>query len=112
MSGPAAIAFAAPLFDALGDPNRLRLFTRLCDGGPATTSQLSEALPVSRQAVTKHLVILEVVGLVRSRRRGRERIWTVRIGPLEEASGYLSELSNRWDRRIDRLKTFVEDVDS
>jgi DNA-binding transcriptional ArsR family regulator len=109
VSATAALEEAAPLFDALGDPNRLRIFTLLCDGGPSSTWQVAEAIPVSRQAVTKHLATLQAVGLVNSRKQGRERIWTVQTGPLGDASDYLGQLSTRWDRAIDRLRTFVED---
>jgi DNA-binding transcriptional ArsR family regulator len=109
VSAGSAVAQAAPLFDALGDPNRLRIISRLCDGGPSSITQIAEAIPVTRQAVTKHLHALEVVGLVDSRRLGRERIWSVRTEPLSEASGYLTQLSDRWDRVISRLRAFVED---
>jgi DNA-binding transcriptional ArsR family regulator len=101
-------AETASLFDALGDPNRLRIFIRLADGGPSSISQVAQGIPVSRQAVTKHLVALEAVGLVRSERRGRERIWTMCTQPLNEASDYLVALSRRWDQAIDRLREFVE----
>ena len=99
----------APLFDALGDPNRLRIVTRLCDGGPCSTSQITQVVPVSRQAATKHLLLLEAVGLVSSQRHGRERIWRMQPQPLAEASQYLTALSQRWDRAIENLRTFVED---
>jgi DNA-binding transcriptional ArsR family regulator len=99
----------APLFDALGDSNRLRIVTRLCDGGPSSTSQVTEVVPVSRQAATKHLLLLESVGLVSSQRHGRERIWRIEPEPLADASEYLTALSRRWDRAIERLRTFVED---
>lgn len=108
MSGATAVADAAPLFDALGDPNRLRIFIRLADAGPSSTSQVAQEIPVTRQAVTKHLLALESVGLVRSERRGRQRVWTMRTQPLSEASDYLIALSQRWDRAIDRLRDFVE----
>ncbi|OHV05748.1 ArsR/SmtB family transcription factor [Mycobacterium talmoniae] len=99
----------APLFDALGDPNRLRIVSRLCDGGPCSTSQVTQAISVSRQAATKHLQLMEAVGLVSSHRRGRERIWTVQTRQLAEASDYLTGLSRRWDAAIDRLRAYVED---
>lgn len=99
----------APLFDALGDPNRLRIVTRLCDGGPCSTVQLKQVIPVTRQAATKHLLLLEAVGLVTSDRKGRERIWRIQPEPLAEASDYLAALSKRWDRAIDRLRAFVEE---
>lgn len=107
-----ATASEAPFssfFNALGDPNRLRIVTRLCDGGPCSTSEVAEVVPVSRQATTKHLLLLEAVGLVSSKRSGRERIWRMRSAPLADASEYLATLSQRWDRAIDRLRAHVED---
>ena len=100
---------AAPLFDALGDANRLRIVVRLCDGGPSSTSQVTQAVSVTRQAATKHLELLEAAGLVSSSRRGRERIWTLRTQSLARASDYLDQLSRRWDAAIDRLRAYVED---
>jgi DNA-binding transcriptional ArsR family regulator len=99
----------SPLFNALGDPNRLRIITRLCDGGPCSTTAVTQVVPVSRQAATKHLLLMEAVGLVSSQRQGRERIWRVQPEPLTYASDYLTALSQRWDRAIDRLRTYVED---
>ena len=110
MSEPAAVVAKAPLFDALGDPNRLRIVTRLCDGGPCSTAQLTQAIPVTRQAATKHLLLLEAVGLVTSQRQGRERIWRIEPEPLTDASDYLTALSRRWDKAIDRLRAYVEDA--
>jgi DNA-binding transcriptional ArsR family regulator len=105
----AAVDARAPLFDALGDPNRLRIVTRLCEGGPCSTVQLTQVIPVTRQAATKHLLLLEAVGLVTSDRKGRERIWRIRPEPLVQASDYLTALSRRWDGAIDRLRAYVED---
>ena len=105
-------AFAEPLspvFNALGDPNRLRIVSRLCDGGPCSTSEVTQVIPVSRQAATKHLLLLEAVGLVTSKRQGRERIWRIEPEPLTDASDYLTGLSKRWDKAIDRLRAYVED---
>jgi DNA-binding transcriptional ArsR family regulator len=101
----------APVFDALGDPNRLRIIGRLCDGGPCSTSQITDAIPVTRQAATKHLQLLEAVGLISSSRRGRRRIWTVQPQQLADASDYLTGLSRRWDAAIERLRAFVEVVE-
>ncbi|NKZ11492.1 helix-turn-helix transcriptional regulator [Mycolicibacterium septicum DSM 44393] len=105
----ATVVERAPLFDALGDPNRLRIVTRLCEGGPCSTVQLTQVIPVTRQAATKHLLLLEAVGLVASDRKGRERIWRIQPEPLVQASDYLTALSRRWDDAIDRLRAFVED---
>ena len=110
MSTPRAVA--APLysfFSALGDPNRLRIIVRLCDLGPSSTSQVTTVIPVTRQAASKHLQLLESTGLVTSTRRGRERVWTVRTEPLGQASDYLTQLSRRWDAAVDRLRAFVEE---
>lgn len=99
----------ALVFDALGDPNRLRIVVRLCDSGPSSTSQLTQSVSVTRQAASKHLQLLESAGLVTSIRRGRERVWTVQTTPLAEAGDYLAQLSRRWDAAIDRLRAFVEE---
>jgi DNA-binding transcriptional ArsR family regulator len=103
------VAVDAPLFDALGDPNRLRIIVRLCDHGPSSTSQVTSVIPVTRQAASKHLQLLESVGLVTSSRRGRERLWAVRTEPLASASDYQSQLSHRWDAAVDRLRSYVQD---
>jgi DNA-binding transcriptional ArsR family regulator len=73
VSTPTAAVARAQVFDALGDPNRLRIVIRLCDGGPCSTSQVTQVIPVSRQAATKHLLLLEAVGLVRSGYGGSSR---------------------------------------
>jgi DNA-binding transcriptional ArsR family regulator len=102
-------AVGAPLFDALGDPTRLRIIVRLCEVGPSSTAQVTSVVPVTRQAASKHLGLLQNAGLVTSSRRGRERVWTVRTEPLAEASDYLTQLSRRWDAAVDRLRAYVED---
>jgi DNA-binding transcriptional ArsR family regulator len=112
VSKPAAGVYAeppSPVFNALGDPNRLRIVTRLCDGGPCSTSQVTQVVSVSRQAASKHLLLLEAVGLVSSERNGRERIWRIEPKPLSDASDFLTALSKRWDDAIDRLRAYVED---
>src|SRR5262245_51851617 len=102
-------AIGAPVFDALGDPNRLRIIVRLCEAGPSSTSQVTGAVSVTRQAASKHLALLESVGLVSSSRRGRERVWQVQTEPLQRAGDYLDQLSRRWDAAVERLRAFVED---
>jgi DNA-binding transcriptional ArsR family regulator len=99
----------ARVFDALGDPNRLRIVVWLCDRGPCSTSVVTQAIPATRQAAGKHLQLLESAGLVTSAKRGRERIWTLNPNSLTVAGDYLNGLSRRWDRRIDRLRAFVEE---
>ena len=82
---------------------------RLCDGGPSSTSQVTQSVSVTRQAATKHLELLEAAGLVASSRRGRARIWTLQTQQLIDAGDYLTQLSHRWDAAIDRLRAYVED---
>lgn len=102
-------AVGAALFDALGDANRLRIVVRLCEVGPSSTTQVTQAIPVTRQAASKHLQLLESAGVVSSCRRGRERVWTVRTEPLAQAGDYLAQLSRRWDAAVDRLRAYVEE---
>jgi DNA-binding transcriptional ArsR family regulator len=98
----------APVFAALGDETRLHLVTRLCDEGPLSIAQLSEGTDVTRQAVTKHLHVLEVAGVVRSRREGRESVWHIEPRRLEAARRALDLVSARWDSAIERLRAMVE----
>lgn len=99
---------AAPLFAALGDETRLRLILRLSSGGPGSITHLSAKSAVSRQAISKHLVVLAEAGLVRSTRRGRERVWDLEPKRLADAHEYLDRISHQWDEALDRLKRFVE----
>jgi len=100
---------SAVLFAALGDQQRLWLVSRLCQGGPRSITQLASGARISRQAVTKHLRVMEHAGLVRSSRRGRERIWQLERRRLEEASRYLNQISAQWDAALERLRVFVEE---
>lgn len=102
-------AEAAPVFAALGDRTRLRLVTRLSDDGPLSIARLSDGAGMTRQGVTKHLNALADAGVVRGRRRGRERIWELQPKRLEMASRYLDEVSGHWDTAISRLRAFLED---
>ena len=108
VSGP-PVRDAAPLFAALGDETRLRLLVRLSSGGPGSITQLSTKSDVSRQAITKHLRVLADAGLVRSSRRGRERVWDLEPKRLVDAHDYLERISRQWDQALQRLRQFVED---
>jgi DNA-binding transcriptional ArsR family regulator len=99
---------AAPLFAALGDQTRLRLIGRLSTGGPGSITQLSARSQVSRQAITKHLRVLSDAGLVRSTRRGRERVWDLEPRRLDDAHAYLDRISQQWDAALERLRSFVD----
>ena len=94
------------------DDNRGHLrsgfFSRLCRGGPASISRLTDSANVSRQAITKHLRALEDAGLVRSGVVGRERIWELQTRRLTQVRRYLDQISDQWDGTLQRLRAFVE----
>jgi DNA-binding transcriptional ArsR family regulator len=98
----------APLFAALGDQTRLAIVTKLASGAPRSISQLTEGSKITRQAVTKHLHILETAGVVRSVRSGRENLFVFEPAPMEELRLYLDFVSKQWDEALGRLKKFVE----
>jgi DNA-binding transcriptional ArsR family regulator len=104
----AGLTASAPVFAALGDETRLRLVARLCDDGPLSTAKLTSGARVTRQAVTKHLEVLEGAGLVKSARDGRERVWTLEPRRVEDARAQLDLISRQWDDAIDRLRALVE----
>jgi DNA-binding transcriptional ArsR family regulator len=82
---------------------------RLCDGGPLSIARLTEGSSVTRQAITKHLRVMEGSGLVRSTRHGRESVWQLDQRRLEDARRYLDTISKQWDDALLRLREFVED---
>lgn len=93
---------------ALGDETRLSLVTTLSGGEPRSIAQLTGGSKMTRQAITKHLRVLEGAGLVRSSRLGRESRFELDPQPLEELRAYLERVSEQWDQALSRLKTFVE----
>ncbi|WP_029003462.1 ArsR/SmtB family transcription factor [Azorhizobium doebereinerae] len=99
---------AAPLFAALGDPTRLSLVRRLSDGEARSIARLSEDTDLTRQAVTKHLKVLEGVGLVSSTRSGRESLFALQPETVGAARDYLASVSRQWDDALGRLRAFVE----
>lgn len=99
----------ALLFAALGDRTRLRLVARLCDDGPMSITRLTAGSKVTRQAITKHLGMMEEAGLVHGTRHGRESLWRLDQRRLEEARRYLDLISRQWDGALGRLREFVED---
>lgn len=98
----------SPVFAALGDPTRLSLLTRLSDGRARSIAALSADTTLTRQAVTKHLQVLEGAGLVSSTRVGRESRFSYRPEPVVEAKSYLEGVSAQWDEALGRLRAFVE----
>lgn len=101
-------AASAPVFAALGDPQRMVLVSRLSQKGPLSLSDLTEGSAITRQAVTKHLRVLEAAGLARSQRSGRETRWQLDRRPLATARDHLDLIARQWDEAIERLKRFVE----
>jgi DNA-binding transcriptional ArsR family regulator len=99
---------AAPVFAALGDPVRLAILDRLSGGGPLPTVRLQRGRNLSRQAITKHLRVLERAGLVCSRRSGRDRLWQLQERQLLRTREYLEQRSAQWDARLVRLRSMVE----
>jgi DNA-binding transcriptional ArsR family regulator len=98
----------ARVFAALGDKTRLALVARLCSGEPASISQLAQDSKLTRQAITKHLGVLERAGIVRSAHSGRERLFRFDPEPLNELQQYLASVSKQWDQTLSRLKSRVE----
>lgn len=90
------------VFGALGDPSRRRLLEELA-GREASVSELARLLPVSRQAVAKHMAALASAGLVDSRRAGRERLYRLNPAPLEGAAGWIERVGSEWEGRLGRL---------
>jgi DNA-binding transcriptional ArsR family regulator len=95
------------VFDALGDPTRRHIVESLSQG-EASATRLAADLPVTRQAVSKHLTALREAGLVESRRQGRETLYRVNADPLDAAAAWIVRVGGQWDARLERLRTLVE----
>ena len=95
------------VFAALGDPTRRHIVESLSEG-EASATQLAADLPVTRQAVAKHLTALREAGLVESRRQGRETLYRVNAEPLDAAAAWIVRVGGEWDARLQRLRTLVE----
>ncbi len=105
-----AFTGSASIFAALGDETRLRLVARLCSGGPQSIARLTEGSEVTRQAVTKHLLVLADAGLVRGVRQGRESRWALEPEQLEVARRYLELISEQWTHRLEALERHLESM--
>jgi DNA-binding transcriptional ArsR family regulator len=105
-----ALAEDDALWAAVADPTRRRVLDALLEQGEATTTMLAGELPVTRQAVAKHLVVLDRVGLVAGRRHGREERYAVRPERLDDAAEAMAHVAARWDRRLARIKRLAESV--
>jgi DNA-binding transcriptional ArsR family regulator len=102
-------ASTAAVFAALGDETRLRLVSRLCDDGPTSITNLTRGTPITRQAITKHLRVMQDAGLVRNKKQGRESYWELDRRRIDEARRNLALISKQWDDALGRLRKFVED---
>ena len=98
------------LWSAIGDPTRRRVLDLLLASGSGTATSLSEQLPVTRQAIAKHLVVLDRVGLVQTAPAGRERRYRVDEAQLARAAAQLNEVGNTWDARLRRIKSIAEAI--
>ena len=96
------------MFAALGDETRLSLVTKLSKGRPQSISQLAEGSGLTRQAVTKHLRVLESAGIVHGAYMGRENLFELDTRPFKDLQQYLRFVSDQWDQALSRLKSFVE----
>jgi len=96
------------LWSAIAEPSRRRVLDLLVSGGEATASELAEQVPFTRQAVSKHLVVLEEAGLVSRHKRGRDVLFRVEGRRLDEATRAMADLASRWDRRLDSIKRLAE----
>lgn len=97
------------MFAALGCTTRLALLSRLGDGRDHSITELTDGLDLTRQAVTKHLQVLQQAGIVDRRRIGRESRFTIRPGPITQAKDYLARVSDQWDKSIAKLRATVEE---
>ncbi|MFG2992049.1 ArsR/SmtB family transcription factor [Streptomyces sp. NPDC048257] len=98
------------LWSAIGDPTRRRMIDLLLAEGQGTATTLSAQLPVTRQAVTKHLTVLDRVGLVRSAPSGREKRYRVDEAQLARAVAQLNSVGETWDARLRRVKSLAEAI--
>jgi DNA-binding transcriptional ArsR family regulator len=96
------------LVAAVTEPTRRQMLDLLLDRGESTATVLADSLPISRQAVSKHLAVFTRVGLVKGEKRGREMRYRLDIDRLDQATRSLGELAAAWDRRLVRIKQIAE----
>ena len=96
------------LWSAIGDPSRRRVLDLLVSNGEVSASWLAGHVPFSRQAVSKHLVVLEAAGLVSRRKTGREVLYQVEPDRLDQAARAMADLAAQWDRRLGTIKRLAE----
>jgi DNA-binding transcriptional ArsR family regulator len=96
------------LWSAVAEPSRRRVLDLLIEHGDVSASWLAEQVPITRQAVSKHLIILELAGLVSRRRQGREVLYQVEVARIDQAARAMTDVAAQWDRRLDRVKRLAE----
>lgn len=109
-AGPTSGAVDDDLWSAIGDPTRRRMLDLLLAEGEGTATTLGRQLPVTRQAVAKHLAVLDRVGLVRATPAGRERRYRVDQAQLARAAAQLESVGSAWDARLQRIKGIAEAI--
>jgi DNA-binding transcriptional ArsR family regulator len=95
------------VFAALADPTRRRVLRLVAERGPTSATLLERELPVTRQAIVKHLVVLSRAGLVTGQRSGQEVRYALVPDQLDEVSNWIAEVGARWDERLARLRQVV-----
>jgi DNA-binding transcriptional ArsR family regulator len=104
-------AVAEDVFTALADPSRRAILAALAAGGPATATDLATRLPITRQAIAKHLALLADAGLVAAEPGERRRVrYRLRSAPMQVAQQFLAALARDWDRQLDALKEHLDTV--
>ena len=111
-SGRGELARAAPVFAALGDRTRLALVVRLCEDGPQSIARLTRHAGVTRQAVSKHLRVLEEAGLACGARDGRDVVRRIDTRGLDDSRRWLDHIGAHWDEALRRLKVMLENQDT
>lgn len=96
------------LWSAIADPSRRRVLDLLVTQGEASASSLASHVPFSRQAVSKHLAVLEQAGLITRHKQGREVLYRVASDRLDQATREMTELARQWDRRLQAIKRLAE----
>ena len=111
MSAVATTAIDDDLWSAIGDPTRRRILDLLLLEGGGTATSLSEQLPMTRQAIAKHLAVLDRVVLVRGMQEGREKRYRVDQAQLARAAAQLASVGSAWDKRLGRIKHLAEAIE-
>jgi len=96
------------LWSAIADPSRRQVLDLLVSNGEVSASWLAGRVPFTRQAVSKHLVVLERAGLISRRKQGREVVYRVQAGRLDQAARAMAALAAQWDRRLDTIRRLAE----